>query len=612
MKKVRRQAGGLFYFIYFCRMLNANQTITKHIQLALKSLYDLNNEKIILQKTRKEFEGDYTLTTFNLAKNTGKKPDELADEIGKYLKNNTREVENYEVVKGFLNIRLSDSFWLSFLKECISSNYQGLKEPNSSGKVILLEYSSPNTNKPLHLGHIRNNLLGYSVAEILKAVGHQVIKTNLVNDRGIHICKSMLAWQRFGNGETPQSAGIKGDHLVGKYYVEFDKAYKMQIKELIEKGIEKEEAEKTAPLMLEAQEMLRKWEKGDEQIIALWKKMNEWVYEGFAETYKTLGVDFDKIYYESETYLYGKEVIKEGLDKKVFYKKEDGSIRIDLTAEGLDEKVVLRADGTSVYITQDIGTAIIRFKDYPNITQAIYTVGNEQDYHFKTLFKILEKLGYHWAKECYHLSYGMVELPEGKMKSREGTVVDADDLLKEMFETAKKTTDELGKVDEFSREELEKLYKTIGLGALKYFILKVDPKKKMLFNPKESIDFNGHTGPFIQYTHARIKSVLRKAETENNPVDATIQLNRSERELIKYIYEFEASVEESANNYNPAIIANFIYELAKEFNRFYHDYSILKEENAAIKKMRLELIKKCAEIIKNGMLLLGISVPEKM
>jgi arginyl-tRNA synthetase len=596
-------------------MTNAIPLLESSILESLHALYQLDATKAVLQKTRKEFEGDYTLTTFNYTKETKKKPEEIGEEIGTYLVKHNSNVASYNVVKGFLNISLSNDFWCTYLNTVINTNYNGSKKENSSGKTILLEYSSPNTNKPLHLGHIRNNLLGFSVSEILKANGHKVIKTNIVNDRGIHICKSMLAWQKFGNGETPESTGIKGDHLVGKYYVEFDKAYKKEIQELVDKGLTKEDAEKKAPLILEAQEMLRKWELGDKEVVSLWKTMNTWVYAGFDVTYKTIGVDFDKIYYESETYIVGKDIVQEGLEKKVFYKKEDGSVRIDLTAEGLDEKVVLRSDGTSVYITQDIGTAILRFKDFPDLSQAIYTVGNEQDYHFKVLFIILEKLGYAWAKECYHLSYGMVELPEGKMKSREGTVVDADDLLREMFDTSKQTTQELGKVEGFSDDELNALYRMIGLGALKYFILKVDPKKKMLFDPKESIDFNGHTGPFIQYTHARIRSILRKATEQNihaNFNESFNSINELERELIKFIYEFELSIEESAKLYNPAIIANFVYELTKTFNRYYHEHSIMKEENKEIQQFRLALIDKCAEIISHGMKLLGIQVPEKM
>jgi arginyl-tRNA synthetase len=477
----------------------------------------------------------------------------------------------------------------------------------------MLEYSSPNTNKPLHLGHVRNNLLGYSVATINKTQGHDVIKVKLVNDRGINICKSMLAWQLFGHGETPQSGGMKGDHLVGKYYVIFDKEYKKQVQTLIEAGTSKDDAEKQAPIMLQTQEMLLKWEASDKEIIDLWKMMNGWVYDGFAISYNKLGVDFDKIYYESNTYLLGKEVVQEGLAKGIFYKKDNGSICIDLTKDGLDEKVVLRSDGTSVYITQDMGTAIERFKEFPSISQMIYTVGNEQDYHFKVLFKILEKLGYAWAKECYHLSYGMVELPEGKMKSREGTVVDADDLMDGMIATAKETTEEAGKVTNFTEEEKEQLYNTIGMGALKYFILKVDPKKKMLFDPKESIDLHGNTGPFIQYAHARIKSILRDY---NNTTDITISdnitLHEKEKELIKIQYDFAKILEEAANTYNPAVVANYTYELAKLFNQFYNECSVLKEENNEIKQFRIKLIETTATIIKNGMYCLGISVPERM
>jgi arginyl-tRNA synthetase len=516
------------------------------------------------------------------------------------------------VVKGFLNISLSNKFWLSYFRSVKDLATVGYKKEKSSGRTIMLEYSSPNTNKPLHLGHVRNNLLGYSVSQVLKANGHEVIKANLVNDRGIHICKSMLAWQKFGNGETPASSGLKGDFFVGKYYVAFDKAYKKEIEELIAQGKTKEEAEKNAAVIIEAQDMLRKWEAGDAEVVNLWKTMNAWVYEGFAVTYKTLGVDFDKMYYESNTYLLGKEIIKEGLEKNVFYKKENGSVAIDLSAEGLDEKIVLRSDGTSVYITQDLGTAIERFKEFPQLSQLIYTVGNEQDYHFKVLFKILEKLGYAWAKECYHLSYGMVELPEGKMKSREGTVVDADELLAEMFHTATATTKELGKVDDFNEEEFKELNRSIGLGALKYFILKVDPKKKMLFDPKESIDFNGHTGPFIQYTHARIKSVLRKAAFVFEKDEVNIEMSAIEKELVKFIYDFDAVVEEAGSAFNPALVANYIYEVTKLYNRFYHDCPILKEEDNNIKIFRLQLSKLCAQAIANAMNLLGIVVPEKM
>ncbi len=592
-------------------MIQAADTLFESVQKALQELFSITTDNISFQKTRKEFEGDLTLVTFAFTKAAGKDPETLGRELGNYLFMNNGNVAGYNVVKGFLNISLNDAFWLRFFNGVNEEKHYGLKKTNSSGKTIMLEYSSPNTNKPLHLGHVRNNLLGYSVAEILKANGHKVIKTNLVNDRGIHICKSMLAWQKFGQGETPETTGMKGDHLVGKYYVEFDKAYKKEIEQLIAAGKTKEEAEKTAPLMLEAQAMLRQWEEGDKKTKELWKTMNSWVYEGFETTYNNLGVDFDKIYYESNTYLLGKEVVQEGLEKNVFYKKENGSVAIDLSAEGLDEKIVLRADGTSVYITQDLGTAIERFKEYPKLNQLVYTVGNEQDYHFKVLFRILGKLGYKWASECYHLSYGMVELPEGKMKSREGTVVDADELLQEMYETAATTTKELGKTDDFDAEELERLYKMVSLGALKYFILKVDPKKKMMFDPKESIDFNGHTGPFIQYTHARIKSVLRKAGEKTGSFEF-IELAPVERELLKQISEFPAAVEEAGSGYSPAVIANYAYELAKTFNRFYHDLSILKEENENNRNFRLRVSELCASVLATSMKLLGIEVPERM
>ncbi len=590
----------------------AHGLLTQHLKQALKDSYgiDADEKDIVLQKTRKEFEGDFTLVTFPFIKAAKQSPEQVGDTLGKFLLAANSTFTKYNVVKGFLNISLSNDFWLQFFSGAQIENY-GYKKEGSSGKTIMVEYSSPNTNKPLHLGHIRNIILGYSVANILRTQGHNILKVNLVNDRGIHICKSMLAWQKFGNGETPQSSGIKGDHLVGKYYVEFDKQYKKEIAELVSQGKPKEEAEKQAPLILEAQQMLQKWEAGDKEVKDLWKKMNGWVYDGFATTYSVLGVDFDKTYYESDTYLLGKELVQEGLDKKVFYKKDNGSVAIDLSADGLDEKIVLRSDGTSVYITQDIGTAIERFKEFPQLNQLIYTVGNEQEYHFKVLFLILQKLGYAWAKECYHLSYGMVELPDGKMKSREGTVVDADELLDEMFSTAEQTTKELGKVEGFANDELKHLYKTIGSGALKYFMLKVDAKKKMLFDPKESIDFNGNTGPFIQYTYARIQSVLGKAG-ETKAIDPKVELNELERELIKLVYEFPSVLEESAKTYNPSHIANYIYELTKTFNRFYHDHSILKEENETIKQLRLALAKQCGQIIKNGMNLLGIEVPNRM
>ncbi len=593
-------------------MTNAETLIITLLNQAIESLYNVPKEPISLQKTRKEFEGDFTFVTFGLSKLAKKSPELIGQELGEFLIKSDKKISVYNVVKGFLNISLSNSFWLNYLNHISINTDIGFKEKDSSGRCIMVEYSSPNTNKPLHLGHVRNNVLGYSVAQILKAAGHKVIKTNLVNDRGIHICKSMLAWKKFGNGETPESSGLKGDHLVGKYYVEFDKAYKKEIEALITNGVPKDEAEKKAPLMLECQQMLRNWENGDFETVELWKKMNSWVYKGFESTYKNIGVDFDKMYYESNTYLLGKEIVTEGLDKQVFYKKENGSIAIDLSKDGLDEKIVLRSDGTSVYITQDLGTAIERFKEFKELNQLIYTVGNEQDYHFKVLFKTLEKLGYNWARECYHLSYGMVELPEGKMKSREGTVVDADDLLAEMYNTAESTTKELGKVEGFTTDELHQLYQTVSLGALKYFILKVDPKKKMLFDPKESIDFNGHTGPFIQYTYARIKSVIRKADFKQTQVSNEINLHLFERELIKWIYDFESIVDEAAKAYSPALIANYVYELAKLYNRFYHELTILKEEDENLKTLRLQLSKVSSQAILNAMSLLGINVPEKM
>ena len=596
--------------------MNIEHFLAETISYQVNQLFDLNTlpEDILIQKTKKEFVGDYTLVTFPFIKASKLSPEKTGEVIGEAILSANPSIANFNIVKGFLNISFVNSFWLSEFKSISNTINYGIKPALSSGKQIMLEYSSPNTNKPLHLGHIRNNLLGYSVATILKTQGHQVIKVNIINDRGIHICKSMLAWQLYGHGETPQSSGLKGDHLVGKYYVEFDKAYKKEIQVLVDSGKTKEEAEKEAPLILKAQQLLLKWEANDPDTINLWKTMNGWVYDGFAITYHKLGVDFDKLYYESNTYILGKEIIQQGLKDNVFYKKENGSTCIDLSKEGLDEKVVLRSDGTSVYITQDLGTAIERFKEYPKLSQMIYTVGNEQDYHFKVLFKILEKLGYAWAKECYHLSYGMVELPEGKMKSREGTVVDADDLIDGMVLTAKQTTEELGKVEGFTIPELEELYITIGMGALKYFILKVDPKKKMLFDPKESIDFNGHTGPFIQYSHARIKSILRKYEGDTNAIiiSDTIELHDKEKELIKHQYDFVKVLEESANTLNPAVVANYIYDLTKLFNQFYNECPVLKEENRAVKELRIKLVETTAHIIKNGMLCLGIDVPERM
>ncbi len=593
-------------------MIDAEKFLFNNVQGALKEIYSISTQNIVFQKTRKEFVGDFTLVTFVYTKDSNKTPEQLGIEIGDYLVKSNSFIEGYNVVKGFLNISLSTQFWINYFNEIKQNTTIGFKKENSSGKMIMLEYASPNTNKPLHLGHVRNNFLGYSVAQLLKANGHQVIKTNLVNDRGIHICKSMLAWQKFGNGETPKSSGLKGDHLVGKYYVAFDKLYKQQVEILITEGHSKELAEKKAPLLLEAQEMLLLWEAGNHEVLDLWKTMNSWVYEGFDITYKNLGVDFDKIYYESDTYLLGKEVVEQGLSKNIFYKKDNGSVAIDLVAEGLDEKIVLRSDGTSVYITQDLGTAIERFKSYPQLNQLIYTVGNEQDYHFKVLFKILDRLGYQWAKECYHLSYGMVELPEGKMKSREGTVVDADELLEEMYETARLTTEELGKVEGFTEFELDNLYRTISLGALKYFILKVDPKKKMMFDPKESIDFNGHTGPFIQYTYTRIKSILRKSENLTDENFDSLSIQSVEKEIIRFIYDFEAIIAEAGKAYSPALLANYIYEFTKLYNRFYHECPILKEENSQIRNFRLHLSKVSAQVLYNAMSILGITMPERM
>lgn len=596
-------------------MITATDILGKVISEALKNLYSLDAapETIAFQQTKKEFEGDLTIVVFPYVKVSKKGPEQTAAEIGEYLKANCNQVEAYNVVKGFLNISLTQSFWIGYFNQIIALPNFGTTDSKADSPQVLLEYSSPNTNKPLHLGHIRNHLLGFSVAELLKATGNRVIKTSIINDRGVHICKSMLAWKRYGNNETPESAGMKGDHLVGKYYVAFDKVYKQEIATLVEQGMKQEEAEKKAPSMLEVQDMLRKWEAGDKEVVDLWRMMNAWVYAGFDVTYKTLGVDFDKTYYESNTYILGKDMVAEGLQKGVFFKKDDGSVWIDLTNDGLDQKLVQRADGTSVYITQDIGTAALRYKEYPELTKMIYTVGNEQDYHFKVLFLILGKLGYDWAKECYHLSYGMVELPEGKMKSREGTVVDADDLMQEMYDTAEATTKELGKIDGFTDEEAKELYRNISLGALKYFILKVDPKKKMLFDPKESIDFNGHTGPFIQYTYARIQSILRKANfTLTSETAASIAMQAKEKDLIKIIHEFPQAVADAAKAYSPALLANYVYELAKVFNQFYHDITILKEENEELKIFRLNLAYKCGLVIKTSMKLLGINVPDRM
>ena len=596
-------------------MQNLNDILKQHILQAVQELYNVSLENVELQQTKKEFVGDVTLVVFSLLRHIKGNPVQIGEQIGTYLKEKVGNlVTDFNVIKGFLNLVIADTYYLNFLKEIKDNPQFGLATPNSK-EAILVEYSSPNTNKPLHLGHIRNNLLGYSVAEILKAAGHKVYKTQIINDRGIHICKSMVAWQRFGNGETPENTGLKGDKLVGNYYVAFDKAYKEEIQELIAQGKSKEEAEKQAPIFVAAQEMLRQWEAGDPEVMKLWKQMNGWVYDGFAVTYKNLGVDFNSYYYESNTYLLGKDIVEQGLQKGVFFKKEDGSVWCDLTADGLDEKLVLRADGTSVYITQDMGTAIQRVKDYPDVKGMVYTVGNEQDYHFKVLFLILKKLGYDWASHLYHLSYGMVDLPSGKMKSREGTVVDADDLIAEMEQTAKVISQELGKLDGYTEAQKEDLYHTIGLGALKYYILKVDPKKRILFDPKESIDFQGNTGPFIQYTYARIQSILRKyAEMGDNKEAITLPsiLQEKEKTLLKRITLFPSIVQEAADNYSPAVVANYVYDLVKDFNSFYQNVSILGEEDASKRHFRVALSKKIGEIIAESFKMLGIQVPERM
>ena len=595
-------------------MLTLQDTLKQHIIQAVQQLYSIDLETVELQQTRKDFTGDITLVIFPLLRHIKGNPEQIGKQIGGYLKDHADDlVSGFNVIKGFLNLVIADTYYINFLDQIRENKHFGLAAPNSK-EAILVEYSSPNTNKPLHLGHIRNNLLGYSVAEILKAAGHKVYKTQIINDRGIHICKSMIAWQRFGNGETPESTGLKGDKLVGNYYVAFDKAYKEEIQQLIAEGKSKEEAEKQAPIFVAAQEMLRQWEAGDPEVISLWKKMNGWVYDGFAVTYKNLGVDFDSYYYESNTYLLGKDIVEKGLTQGVFFKKEDGSVWCDLTADGLDEKLVLRADGTSVYITQDMGTATQRVKDYPDVKGMVYTVGNEQDYHFKVLFLILKKLGYDWASHLYHLSYGMVDLPSGKMKSREGTVVDADDLIAEMEQTAKEISQELGKLDGYTEAQKEALYHTIGLGALKYYILKVDPKKRILFDPKESIDFQGNTGPFVQYTYARIQSILRKY-AEMGAADSTAMpdtLHEKEKALLKSITLFPAIVQEAAEEYSPAVIANYVYDLVKDFNSFYQNVSILGEKEPLKLHFRVVLCEKIGEIIAASFKMLGIQVPERM
>ncbi len=588
------------------------QILTPAIEKAVNALFDVVIDKVEFQTTRKEFEGDITMVIFPLLKVVKSNPVELGNKIGAYLVENLAEVSRFNVVSGFLNIVISDEYYLNFFHEIKDIESFGFVTPNPEDKAVMVEYSSPNTNKPLHLGHVRNNLLGYSVAEIIKASGKKVYKTQVINDRGIHICKSMLAWLKFGNGQTPESTGLKGDKLVGNYYVAFDKAYKEEIAQLMSAGKTEDEAKKQAPIILEAQEMLLKWEAGDEQVIELWKMMNQWVYDGFAISYKNLGVDFDTYYYESNTYLLGKDVVQIGLDKGVFEKDPDGSVWIDLTEEGLDRKIVLRSDGTAVYMTQDIGTAIQRVKDFPDVGGMVYTVGNEQDYHFKVLFLILKKLGFDWSKNLFHLSYGMVDLPSGKMKSREGTVVDADDLMQEMTDTAQKIAEDLGKLDTYSVEEKAKLYNTIGLGALKYYILKVDPKKRILFNPEESVDFAGNTGPFIQYTYARIQSIIRKANFDYNVKSSINLMHEKEKELVKQLELFPEVIQNAAQHHSPALLANYTYDLVREYNSFYQAVPILGEEDLEKKIFRVQLSKKVADVIASSFKLLGINVPERM
>jgi len=592
--------------------MNLDLTLRTEIQKAVVALFGAEPAQLQVQPTNAEFEGSHTLVCFPLTKISKKGPEETGRMIGEYLQTNSGVVSRFNVVKGFLNLVISDAVWVRVFQNIFSDKSFGIAPP--SGKEIMVEYSSPNTNKPLHLGHLRNNFLGYSVAEIFKAGGYNVHKVQIINDRGIHICKSMAAWKLYGKGETPQSSGLKGDKLVGKYYVEFDKNYKAQCKELEEKGVSKEEAEKQAPIMKLAVQMLQQWEAKDAEILKLWSTMNGWVYEGFAATYQRMGVDFEKLYYESNTYLLGKDEVLKGVEKGIFFKKEDGSVWVDLTADGLDQKVLLRSDGTSVYMTQDIGTAILRFRDFPKIEGQVYTVGNEQEYHFKVLFLILKKLGYTWAEKCYHLSYGMVDLPTGKMKSREGTVVDADDLMEEMVEEAARQTRELGKIDEMDEKELKDLSEMIGLGALKFFLLKVDPKKRMMFDPNESIQLQGHTGPFIQYTHARIRAILRKAASMNIVAEATevTALEPAEREVIFRINQFTNKVQESAREYSPAIVANYVYDLAKEYNQFYQAIPIFNESDAAKLKFRIAFSQVTADTIQKAMTLLGIRVPERM
>lgn len=594
--------------------MSLQQILSNHVKQAIQTSYNLEIDTVEFQATRKEFAGDITVVIFPMLRFIKGNPVKIGETIGNYLVEHVADVKAFNVVKGFLNIEIDDNYFINFFNLINNNNCYGFVDSNTDEKAIMVEYSSPNTNKPLHLGHVRNNLLGYSVAEILKASGKKVYKTQIINDRGIHICKSMLAWKKFGNGETPESTGLKGDKLVGNYYVKFDQEYKKEVEGLVSKGYNIEEAKKNAPILLEAQNMLQKWEAGDKDTVALWEKMNDWVYDGFAETYKNLGVDFDTLYYESNTYLLGKEFVEEGLKTGVFQKEEDGSVWCDLTEDGLDKKIVQRADGTAVYMTQDIGTAIQRIKDFPDVGGMVYTVGNEQDYHFQVLFLILKKLGFDWAKNLYHLSYGMVDLPSGKMKSREGTVVDADDLIDDMAKTAEEISEELGKLDGYSESEKQDLYKTIGLGALKYYILKVDPKKRILFNPKESIDFQGNTGPFIQYTYARIQSIIRKANFDYNVTLSAVErsLHPKEKELIKQLQLFPEVIQNAAAQHSPAIIANYTYDLVKAFNSFYQNVSILGADSDLDKLFRVQLSNKVALTIKNAFSVLGIQVPERM
>jgi arginyl-tRNA synthetase len=592
--------------------MTLSQILSAPIEKAIHSLFDVTIDKIEFQSTRKEFEGDITMVIFPLLKVIKSNPVELGNKIGAYLVENVAEVSNFNVVSGFLNIVISDQYYLDFFHDIKDNSQFGFVSHKANEPAVMVEYSSPNTNKPLHLGHVRNNLLGYAVAEIIKASGKKVYKTQIINDRGIHICKSMLAWQKFGNGQTPEIAGLKGDKLVGNFYVAFDKAYKEEINQLMSEGKLEEEAKKQAPIILEAQDMLLKWEAGDPEVMSLWKTMNQWVYDGFGKTYTNLGVDFDSYYYESDTYLLGKDVVQIGLEKGIFEKDPDGSVWIDLTPDGLDRKIVLRSDGTAVYMTQDIGTAIQRVKDFPDVGGMVYTVGNEQDYHFKVLFLILQKLGFDWSKNLFHLSYGMVDLPSGKMKSREGTVVDADDLMNEMTETAQKISEELGKLEGYSDAEKAKLYNTIGMGALKYYILKVDPKKRILFDPEESVDFSGNTGPFIQYTYARIQSIIRKANFDFTEKTTIKVLHEKEKELVKQLELYPEVIQNAAQNHSPALIANYTYDLVREYNSFYQAVPILGSNDNMEKVFRVQLSKKVADTIASAFQLLGIQVPERM